>query len=177
MLEYEMLMDLEEELSERLKYDLPGILISLNRNERLRDWLDLMGMGELFPVVESTYKPYNTGKIVILGGTSVKEKDIIGLVKQLGIEKDRLECCLDYESTVTFNYKKMMYDPNYSLILVGPIPHSTSVKGDFSSAVVAMEKTEGYPPVIRLGSNGLKISKSGIKEALIRAMGNGLLAA
>ena len=71
----------------------------------------------------------------------------------------------------------MMYDPNYSLILVGPIPHSTNVKGDFSSAVVAMEKTEGYPPVIRLGSNGLKISKSGIKEALIRAMGNGLLAA
>lgn len=58
MLEYEMLMDLEEELSERLKYDLPGILISLNRNERLRDWLDLMGMGDLLPVVELTYKPY-----------------------------------------------------------------------------------------------------------------------
>lgn len=64
MLEYEMLMDLEEELSERLKYDLPGILISLNRNERLRDWLDLMGMRDLLPVVESTYRPYNTGKFV-----------------------------------------------------------------------------------------------------------------
>ena len=51
MLEYEMLMDLEEELSERLKYDLPGILISLNRNERLRDCLDLMGMRDLLPVL------------------------------------------------------------------------------------------------------------------------------
>lgn len=177
MLEYEMLMELEEEISERLKYDLPRILINLNGNGRLGDWLDLMGMGDLLPVSESVYKPYNTGKIVILGSSSVKERDIFGLVKQLGIDKGRLECCLDYDSTVTFNYKKMMYNPNYSLILVGPMPHSTTGKGDFSSAVVAMEQTEGYPPVIRLGSNGLKISKSGIKDALTGAMKSGVLAA
>lgn len=176
MLEYDMLMELEEELTERLKYDLPGILISLNRNERLGDWLDLMGMGDLLPESEPLYKPYNTGKIVILGGSSVKEKDILGLTKQLGIDKDRVECCLDYESTVSFNYKKMMYDPNYSLILVGPMPHSTTGKGDFGSTVAAMEQTEGYPPVVRLGSNGLKISKSGIRDALIEAMEKGLLA-
>ena len=177
MLEYDMLEGLADEIRERLVVDLPSIVIRLNRKERLADWLDLMGMGDLLPATEPSYKPYNTGKIIILGGSSVKEKDIIGLVKQLGIEKDRLECCLDYESTVNFNYKKMMYDPNYSLILVGPMPHSTTGKGDFSSTIAAMEQTEGYPPVIRLGNNGLKVSKSGIRDALIKAMESGLLAA
>ena len=70
-----------------------------------------------------------------------------------------------------------MYDPNYSLILVGPMPHSTTGKGDFSSTIAAMEQTEGYPPVIRLGSNGLKVSKSGIRDALIKGMDDGILAA
>ena len=46
------------------------------------------------------------------------------------------------------------------------MPHSTAGKGDSSSAIANMENASGYPKVIRLGSNELKITKTNFKMAL-----------
>ena len=54
------------------------------------------------------------------------------------------------------------------------MPHKTSGTGDFSSAITRMEQDEGFPPVIRLGSNDLKISKSSFKAALEEAINSKL---
>ena len=42
----------------------------------------------------------------------------------------------------------------------------TAGKGDSSSAISEMEKGNGYPKVVRLGSNDLKVTKTGFKKAL-----------
>ena len=43
------------------------------------------------------------------------------------------------------------------------MPHSTAGKGDSSSAIANMENGNGYPKIIRLGSNELKITKTNFK--------------
>lgn len=69
----------------------------------------------------------------------------------------------------------MQYSPKYSAVLVGAMPHSVKDKGDFSSMITAMEKQEGYPLVIRMGSNELKITKSNFEQALKGLLNQNLL--
>ena len=52
------------------------------------------------------------------------------------------------------------------LLIVGPMPHSGSGKGGYGSVISALESEDGYPPVVRLGSNGLKITKSDFRAKL-----------
>ena len=177
MLDMDMLDFLEEELSSRLMTDLPEILIKLNRCNKLSLWLELMDMEDLLPSQEFSYKPYPTGKIVIVGETKVKRNEIEAIAKSLGIDKNRMELCLDYADTKRYNFKKLQYSSNHSLVLVGPMPHSATGKDEFSSVIVAMEETDGYPPVKRMGTNGLRISKSGIRDALSEALKEGVIAA
>ena len=73
---------------------------------------------------------------------------------------------MEYEDAKTFNFRKMQWQPTYSLLMVGPMPHSGSGKGDYSSVISAIEAEEGYSPVVRLGSNGLKITKSDFRSKL-----------
>lgn len=173
MLDYETLEALAEDLGERLKTELPRILIELNREETLETWLSLMNLDDLLPSEAPVFQPFPTGKIVILGSSAVKEKEIQGIAKKLGIEKQRLECVLDYDSTVNYNYQKLLYNSNYSLILVGPMPHNTTGTDGYGSTIAALEQTDGYPPVIRLGRTDLRITKSGLQEALSNAIQKG----
>ena len=168
---------LEEEISERFITDLPGILADLNQTGQLELWLKIMGLMELYPAAQAAYTPYPTGKIVIVGESKVKRNEIEAIAKKLGITKDRLELCLDYNDAKRYNFKKLQYSENHSLILVGPMPHSATGKDEFSSVIVAMEETDGYPPVRRMGSSGLKLSKSGIRDALMKALESGILVA
>ena len=93
-------------------------------------------------------------------------KPIIDVAKKLGIDKKRFEFYLDYEDAKTFNFRKMQWQPSYSLIMVGPMPHSGAGKGYGSSIISTLENEDGYPPVVRLGSNSLKITKSDFKAKL-----------
>lgn len=60
----------------------------------------------------------------------------------------------------------MQYNPNYRLVIVGPMPHNTAGKVESRSTISEREKGNGYPKVIRLGSNELKITKTNFKQAL-----------
>ena len=144
---------------------LPGALSMLNRTGELEIFLKMLGMEYLLQK-QSDYQVYPTGKIIVSGQSDVKANVLLSIAKRLGLDKNRFELYLDYEDAKTFNFKKMYYKPQYALVMVGPMPHSGVGKGDSGSIIAALENDEGYPPVVRLGSNGLKITKTDFKNKL-----------
>lgn len=110
------------------------------------------------------------GKVLVVGDSEIKASKIIASLQNKGIPKDRIELRLGYNELKNFKFTNLQYGFRYGLILVGPMPHSTRGKGDFSSTLVRMETEEGYPPIIRLGTNCLKITKTNIKNAIQTAI-------
>lgn len=117
------------------------------------------------------------GKILVIGVPSCKLKELQGIFNAFGL-KSRLECYTDYESIQRYNFSNLMYNDKYRLIIVGPMPHSTYGKDEFSSVINCMENTEGFPCVRRATANGgLKITKTNIKQILREELEPGFLAA
>lgn len=159
--------------SEKLEEIIDAITAKIalaNRMNELDSLLECWGLQELIGnnsvSSDDFYDTYKDGTIVVIGASQVKEHDLLGIAKSLGLSKDRFEFCLDYDEIVKFNFKKMQHKPNYRLVIVGPMPHSTAGKGDSSSAIAEMETRDGYPKVVRLGSNELKITKTSFKKTL-----------
>ncbi len=165
MLDITELVELEEEIRAELDENLTGILAKLNRSEQLEDLLSLLSLEHLLKK-DVRVQTYGTGKILVIGESMVKADAILAIGKSLGIEKDRFRLHLGYEAAVHFDFKEVQWDLDYSVILVGPMPHSGIAKGDAGSIISAIEKENGYPPVVRLGRNGLKITKTYLKETL-----------
>lgn len=155
-------------------------ICAANRNGSLAQLMADIGWQDILDEVrgsDENFHSYPTGTIVILGGSEVKEKHLRGVCKELGFaDKERFEFHLDYESLKNFNYSKLQWNASYRLVLTGPSPHKTAGTGEFSSMIVAMEKTSGYPEVIRLQTgNELKITKQNFKETLQRLLDEGFL--
>lgn len=169
MLNVDELLELEDSMRSELDEHLTEILTKLNRSGQLMDLLQLLDMeGSL--QVDTGYQVYKTGKIVVIGQSEVKADVLLSIAKKLGVDKKRFEFYLDYEDAKTFNFRKMQWQPSYSLIMVGPMPHSGVEKGDYGSIISALEAEEGYPPVVRLGSNSLKITKTDFRNKLEEAL-------
>lgn len=141
-------------------------VILANRTGNLETLLNDWGFDNLI----SPYSAYETdknGKIVVIGQSEVNKNVLCGIIKSLNLDKDRFEFCLNYNESITYNYKKLQYSPNYRVVMFGPTPHSTSGKNDSGSVIAEMIKKEGYPRVeILSGSNELKITKSGFRRTL-----------
>lgn len=147
------------------------IISILNRTGQLDSLLNMLGIVN----DDSTSLPNRKGKIVIVGDSEISKQQLEGIAKECGIAKTRFETCLDYYEAKKFNFGKLQYNENYSVVLVGPMPHSTWGKEEFSSTLTALEKSEGYPPVFRLGSNCLKITKSNFKSILMDLLEKGII--
>ena len=135
----------------------------------LKKYLDSIGMLEIYPeeVEQGWSGAYEDGKVLVLGEASCKRNEIEASLKSVGVPKNKIELCLGYEEMVRVNFQRLRYDAAYRLILVGPMPHSTMGKDEFSSAITMMEKTDGYTKIIRMTSgNGLKITKTNLKEVV-----------
>lgn len=159
------LVELEDAIKENLEEHLTETLARLNRTGQLESFLRLLKLEALLDK-KSEYQSYKTGKIVVIGQTEVKPDVFYAISKKLGIDKERLELYLDYKTAKNFNFRKLQWQPTYSLIMVGPMPHSGEEKGGFGSIIAAVEQTDGYPPVVRLGTNELKITKSNFRSKL-----------
>ena len=61
------------------------------------------------------------------------------------------------------------------MILFGPVPHSGKAKGDWGSVISGMEKEEGFPTIVRLGTNELKITRNSFQTALRGLIDDGIL--
>ena len=143
-------------------------VLKANREDNLDSLLAAMGMHDL---IETQALPGDrNGKIVVLGASDVDENYLLITAGKLGIDKSRFEFCLDYDAIQKYNFRKLQYSDKYRLIMVGPMPHSSTGKADSSSAIAEMEKHQDlYPRIVRMGSgNGLKITKSNFRETLQR---------
>lgn len=141
-------------------------IILANRLGTLKNLLQQWGFDNLLNS-DSVYETNKAGKIVVIGQTEVKLNILEGIIKSLHLDKNRFEFCLDYNDSKTFNYKKLQYAPNYRVVMVGPIPHSSVGKNNSSSVIAEMKNKEGYPRVEILNdSNELKITKSSFRSTL-----------
>lgn len=168
------LNELEKSLQDTLAERLLEIITRLNRTDKLNTWLELMGLTNLLQP-DTSYRPYKNAKIVIIGEAQIKENIISAIIKKSDININRLELCLDYNDAKSFNFNKLRYNSQYSLVLVGAMPHKTSGTGDFSSAIARMEQEDGFPPVVRF--KDLKITKTTLKEALQESLNAGYITA
>ena len=175
MLSREELLILEEAVEAAIPECLTEALTMANRNGQLEELLKLLGLSELLKS-QSSFESYTQGKIVVLGGTYVKENVLLSIGKQLGIDKNRFEMCLDYESLQKYNVRKMQYAPQYRVILCGPMPHSGHGKGDGSSIITELERSEAYPRVERLiAGEEMKITKSNFRAKLLELLEEGYI--
>lgn len=46
------------------------------------------------------------------------------------------------------------------------MPHSGVAKGEYGSIISAIESEAGYPPVVKMGTDGLKITKTSFRKTL-----------
>lgn len=160
-------------LEERISDNLAFYLSKLNRTGEIEKLLDLLDLQDFMENDE--YKPFKTGKIILAGDCDVSKDTLLSVAKSLGINKERFELILSYNEAGKYNYSKTQYNPKYSLIIVGPMPHSGPSKEVYKSIISALENKDGYPRVIKLGNSSLKISKTNFKEALVNAIKNQII--
>ncbi|WP_288684212.1 hypothetical protein [uncultured Eubacterium sp.] len=155
-----------EEIIEKVKESIEEKIILANRTGDLDKLLNSLDLGYLLNN-NSVYETEKDGKIVLVGQSEAKLNTLEGIIKSLGLDKNRFEFYLDYNDGKTFNYKKMQYSPNYRVVLFGPVPHSSVGKNDSSSVITEMKNKEGYPRVVTLNDgNELKITKTNFRLAL-----------
>lgn len=163
-------------LGEAIKY-FTEELTQAFKNNNLKTVLTKYHYPDLAPTMVDDSIGSPDGKILIIGETNCKVKDLQGIFNVMGL-KGRLECHTDYEALQRYKFNNLMYNNKYRLIIVGPMPHSTYGKDEFSSVIARMENTEGFPLVRRATANGgLKITKTNIKQILQEELESGFLAA
>ena len=174
MLDIEELLEIEEQVRDMLNDRLEEVLIKLNRDEQLEEFLSLINMNELINEKNNRFSAQN-GKIIVVGQSEVEKEKLAAVAKNLGIDRGRFEFFLSYEDAKKFDFKKTQWTDKYSCILVGQMPHSGYAKEDYGSVISALENMEGYPIVVRVGTNGLKITKTSFRNTLLYLLNNKII--
>ena len=163
-------------LGDAIKY-ITEELTQAFKNNNLKTVLTKYHYPDLAPTMVDDSIGSPDGKILIIGETNCKVKDLQGIFNAMGL-RGRVECHTDYEDIQRYQFNNLMYNNKYRLIIVGPMPHSTYGKDEFSSVINRMENTEGFPYVRRATANGgLKITKTNIKQILLEELESGFLVA
>lgn len=171
------LFDLIDDIMQCIMDKLPGAVLKANQSGRLEELLQMLDMQDLLDSDE-VLETYKTGRIVVIGYFDAKPKDLYGVAKNIGIEKERLELA-DLDSTHAFDYHALEYNPKVCAIMFGPIDHKTKGTGDSSSAIANCEKhRDRFATVYRLSANNaLKITKTSFRNALEQGIDDGVIAA
>lgn len=146
-------------------------LCRLNCADRLDDFMTLL-KGTV-DAVEDAYHPSPDGRILVVGGTKCKRNELSAIGKTMGVAKNRFEFVLDFTETKKYPFSTLYLNEGYAAVMVGPIPHKAV---DMDDVICNLEHTRGYPPVIRLGSNELKITKSNFRLSLEDAISKKIIA-
>lgn len=106
-------------------------------------------------------------KILIIGELVVDRETLRKVLRQNGIDEERVEVEGEYDDASNYCWEKLRFNRDYSDVIVGPQPHKTTGAGDRSSVISVIESQEGYPNTIRAGLDGeLKLTKSSLDAAL-----------
>lgn len=107
-------------------------------------------------------------RLLIAGQSDIKKEHIFGILKKLGIDKNRVDMVLDYDDLKKFKWNDIQYSEKYSDVVFGACPHSVVGKGDYSSVISRMEHEDGWPNPIRASANeALKFSQNSLFNALL----------
>ncbi len=148
-------------------------LLQEQTDEQFCILLENYGLGDLVAdSLDYFADTQKNGNIIMFGDTSIKLKEIYGCLKSLGIDKRRFEH-VPYEEVTNYNFKKLEYNNNYRLILLGPMPHSAKGMGDNSSIIEALVKNKNVAKTIKL--DNLKITKTSFKSAIMQEIESGYL--
>ncbi|MBK5211245.1 MAG: hypothetical protein JJE36_02880 [Coriobacteriia bacterium] len=176
-LSMEEIEELREAMMEHMNEKLASALVILNQSGQLDELLRLLDMGNLTDA-EEPLRTYAKGRIVVIGDTATKPKDLIGIAKDLGIDKRRIEF-IGFDESHRFDYRSLEYNPLVCAVLFGAVPHKTKGTNESSSVIAYMEaRRDRYPMVLRLTAGEcLKITKTNFKHAIENLIETGLLAA
>lgn len=164
VLDYKELELLIEEVTQKVRED----IINANRRGILEEVLNRYNYAEK---QEKWYSYPNTSKMIVIGSIEVKEKEVLGCLKSVGIDKNRVEFYGDYEKLTNTNFGFLRNNFNYSDILVCAMPHKISSIGDNSSLISMIESNpKEFPTLIKITdeSGNLKYSNSAFKKALMK---------
>lgn len=147
-----------------------------NRTGQIDELLASWGLLELVNDTAPLYATNKKGKILVIGDSEINKDRMLSIAKNLGIDKNRFEFELDWDKFARFDFRKLRNNDNYSLVMLGPLPHSCSGKADSSSIITELETGCGYPKTTRIrNEHGLKITNSTFKNALTDLISNGVL--
>ncbi len=160
--------------------DLFEILCAANRSCMLGSFLTSLGLNAL--IEKPTCQTAPSTKILVIGASVVRENELLGTAKNvfndcgINFNKKRFELHLEYEDCKAYPFEKLRYNDSYSLVFIGPGPHSVESNGDYYSVITRMEQENGFPPIVRLYANGgLKITKTNFREKLTECIDKGLI--
>ena len=103
-------------------------------------------------------------RILVLGATAIKPRDIKGIAKSVGIIPDRITIKNEYEKNI-IDINILVNCASYDWLLVGPTAHSLLGLGDYKSLLSRLteEKKVIIPHIILSDYGGsLKITKENI---------------
>lgn len=164
VLDYKELELLIEEVTQKVRED----IINANRCGILEEVLNRYNYAEK---QEKWYSYPNTSKMIVIGSIEVKQKEVLGCLKSVGIDKNRVEFYSDYEKLTNTNLGFLRNNFNYSDILVCAMPHKISGIGDNASLISMIESNpKEFPTLIKITdeSGNLKYSNSAFKKALMK---------
>ena len=151
-----------------------------NREGNLKLLLDLLGLDTSYLPLESVSEAAH-GKIIIVGRQNVKEVDIHGIAKCLGISKSRIDF-IEFEQVKRYPFHYLEYSSKVGAVLFGAVPHSAVGMDDYSSIISSLEEKHRlgivHARIMRLKSGKvLKLTKSNIRDALSSLLTQGFLVA
>ena len=108
VLDCQELLELEDNIKSELDDYLTAALTKLNRLGQIEEFLKLLGMEHLLQK-SSGYEVHKSGKIVVVGQSSVSSEVLLTTARKLGIDKSRFELYLDYEDAKKIDFKKFQW--------------------------------------------------------------------
>lgn len=116
---------------------------------------------------ENFYYDKRNAKIIVIGEIQTKEKEVLGCLKSIGIDKQKVEFYTDYHKLKNTNFSFLRNNANYSDILVCAMPHKMAGITGYNSFVSMVEENpKEFPTLTRIGK--MKYSNSAFKEALLK---------
>ena len=113
------------------------------------------------------YYDTRTAKIIVIGEIQTKEKEVLGCLKSVGIDKNRVEFYSDYHKLKNTNFNFLRNNANYSDILVCAMPHKMAGIDGYNSFVSMVEDNKDeFPTLTKIGK--MKYSNSAFKKALMQ---------
>lgn len=164
-LDSEHILRLIEDVSGYLK----KTIFDLNRVGGLEDFLVRIGYESSKQTADSSrvVNP-NTQKILVIGYSQVRDKELRKIASNLGISRRQIDFVLG-ENSEKFDFRRLRGTTEYSDVIVGALPHKGKGLTDYSSVIVMMEsEPANYPNVLRAVTNSgeLKITKDNIEKAI-----------